>query len=279
MSQKTLIIAEIGLNHNGSVETAKRLIDVAVTAGCDVVKFQKRTPGLCLPKELHDQMRDTPFGRMAYLAYRERIEFGDEEYHAIDRYCRGKDIIWTASPWDVNSVYFLEDFNVSLFKIASATLTNLSVLKEVAQKKKPVILSTGMSTANQIQTAIGVLETNGCEDLTLMVCTSTYPCPVKELNLGRITTLKGLYPEHRIGYSGHEVGLWTTLSAVAMGAQVIERHITLDRTMPGSDHAASVEPHGLIKLVKEIRNFETALGTGEIGPIPSEMPIMKRLRI
>ena len=274
----TIIIAEIGLNHNGSVDIAKQLIDVAVTAGCDIVKFQKRTPALCLPKHLHDEMRDSPFGRMTYLAYRERIEFYEEQYHSIDRYCRGKNIVWTASPWDVESVHFLDRFDVPLFKIASATLTNLEVLQEVAKTSKPVVLSTGMSSLYQITRAEGVLTTYGCTDLTLMVCTSTYPCPIEELNLQRIVTLKGNFPEHRVGYSGHEVGLWTTLAAVALGAQIVERHITLDRTMPGSDHAASIEPHGLIKLVKEIRSYEKARGTGLIGPIPSELPIMKRLR-
>lgn len=274
----TLIIAEIGLNHQGDINIAKALVDVAARAGADVVKFQKRTPRLCLSTRLWNEIRDTPFGRMTYLDYRERIEFWEFEYAQIDAHCKRSGIRWSASPWDIRSVEFLQKFDLPFIKIASATLTNSVVVAAVARTKKHVIMSTGMSTLTQIRTAMHILSRGGAKRITLLACTSTYPCPIDELNLNRIQTLKILFPSCEIGYSGHEAGLWTTLCAVAMGAQVVERHITLDRTMTGSDHAASVEPQGLARLVREIRNFEKARGTGEIGPVASELPMMKRLR-
>ncbi len=274
---KTWIIAEIGLNHQGDIKIAKQLIDVAIDAGADMVKFQKRTPEVCLPEHLWGVEKDTPFGRMSYLDYRKRIEFGKEEYSEINNHCWGK-IAWTASPWDTGSVKFLSQFRLDTYKIASPMLTDLKLLKAVAHLNTCIIMSTGMSTEEQIEHAWGVLYTNGASRVDLLVCTSAYPAAVSALNLNRIRTLKAKYPGTIVGYSGHEAGLWTTLCAVAMGAEIVERHITLDRTMVGSDHASSLEPQGLTKLVKEIRNFERAVGTGLIGPVGVELPQMKSLR-
>ncbi len=276
---RTLVIAEIGINHNGDVEIAKQLIDAAALAGCDAVKFQKRTVELVYSKEMLDSPRESQWGK-TQRDQKLGLEFEFAEYSTIDRYIRShaKMLVWFASPWDTKSVYFLEQFDVPIYKVASPCLTNLALLKAIAKTKKPVIMSTGMSTINQIKQAVGVLETYGVNDLTLLACVSTYPCPVKDLNLNKIVSLKNLFPEHRVGYSGHEVGVYTTLCAAAMGAEVIERHITLDRAMPGSDQAASLEPGALIKLVKEIRALEDARGNGNLGPIPSELPIIKKLR-
>ncbi len=273
---RTLIIAEIGLNHQGDINIAKKLIDAAIDAGADVVKFQKRTPEVCLPEKLWGVERDTPWGRMSYLEYRKRIELSKQDYNEINNYCWGK-IKWTASPWDVKSVAFLEKFCIPFYKIASASVTDIKLLKAISKTRRPVIMSIGMSSQAQIKAAVTVLA-EGVPDITLMVCTSAYPCPINMLNLDRISSLKELFPFYRIGYSGHEVGLWTTLCAVAVGAEVVERHFTLDRAMKGSDHAASLEPRGLALLVREIRVLEVARGTGAIGPVDIEMPSMKFLR-
>ena len=272
----TLIIAEIGLNHQGDINIAKKLIDAAIDAGADVVKFQKRTPEVCLPEKLWGVERDTPWGRMSYLEYRKRIELSKEEYTSINNYCWGK-VMWTASPWDVKSVAFLERFQVPFYKVASASVTDIKLLKAINKTGRPVLMSIGMSDVSQIRVAINELGGKP-EDITLMVCTSAYPCPIDKLNLSRIDTLRRFFPEHPVGYSGHETGLWTTLCAVAMGAQVIERHFTLDRSMKGSDHAASIEPQGLKLLVREIRALEAARGTGTIGPIEIEEPSWESLR-
>ena len=275
----TFIVAEIGINHNGSIVLVKRLIDVALIAGCDAVKFQKRTVNEVYTKEFLDSPRKSMWGK-TQRDQKEGLELSMEAYREIKNYCWGR-ILWFASPWDVKSVGFLQKLNVSYYKIASPVLTDDAVLKAVARTGKEVIMSTGMSTPDQIRMALSVIETYRLVDfpVSLLACTSTYPCPVESLNLSRITTLKYMFPNHRIGYSGHEVGLWTTLCAVAMGATIVERHITLDRTMVGSDHAASVEPQGMIKLVKEIRNLEKAMGSGKVGPIDSELEIMKKLRV
>ena len=241
----TFIIAEIGINHNGSLETATRLIDAAAHAGCDAVKFQKRTPELCVPDDQRDLMRETPWGRITYLEYRHRVEFGAAEYEAIDRYCRNKKIQWFASCWDIPSVDFIQQFDPPCFKIASATLTDHELLRRV-RTTKASILSTGMSTTEQIDEAVSLL---GTHNLIITHCTSTYPCQPSELNLRAIETLRRRY-HCPIGYSGHEVGLPTTVAAVALGACVVERHITLDRAMWGSDHAASIEPKGFERLVQ-----------------------------
>ena len=254
------VIAEIGINHNGSVEIAKRLIDGATRAGADAVKFQKRTPELCVPQDQWRIERDTPWGRMSYIDYRRKIELGRPEYAEIDRYCRTLGIDWTASCWDEASVDFMEYFDPPFYKMASASLTDLPLLRKARATGRPVILSTGMSTLDEITAAVNAI--GNAANLLIAHSTSTYPCGLDELNLRMIQTLKGMYPEAPIGYSGHEVGLAPTLAAVALGATFIERHITLDRAMWGTDQAASVEIGGLERLVRNIRDIETSLGDG-----------------
>ncbi len=271
----TYIVAEIGINHNGSVDIAKLLIDAAVKAGVDAVKFQKRTPEIATPRDQWDKMRETPWGYIRYIDYRHKVEFGEEEYREIDRYCREKGITWFASVWDLPSVDFMEQFEPVAYKIPSAALTDHELLRYVRSTGRPVILSTGMSTMEQIRASVDVL---GTEDLVIMHATSTYPCEPDELNLRMIETLRKEFPDVPIGYSGHEVGLVTTAVAVALGACMVERHITLDRAMWGSDQAASVEPGGLQKLVKYIRVTERALGDGVKRVYDSEIPALRKLR-
>ncbi|MFC2023763.1 N-acetylneuraminate synthase family protein [Chloroflexota bacterium] len=272
--QQVYIVAEIGINHNGDIHIAKRLIDAAKVAGCDAVKFQKRTPEICVPEEQRNLMRDTPWGTMTYMEYRRRIEFSQEEYQEIDRYCQERGIIWFASVWDRESVDFMEEFEPPCYKIPSAALTNHGLLRYARARKRPIILSTGMSTLEQIWAAVNVL---GTDDLLITHCTSTYPCRPDELNLRMIQTLENHF-ECPIGYSGHEVGLQTTYAAIVLGASLVERHITLDRAMWGSDQAASVEPHGFARLVRDIRVIEAALGDGNKVVYESEMPIRRKLR-
>jgi N-acetylneuraminate synthase len=272
--QPVCIIAEIGINHNGDLETAKKLIDAAAVAGCDAVKFQKRTPELCVPPEQRDLRRETPWGIMTYMAYRERVEFGRREYEEIDSYCRSKKIFWFASCWDEPAVDFIEQFEPPCHKVPSACLTDGSLLRRLEETGRPVMLSTGMSTLDEIDTAVRSLSQ---DRLLVAHATSTYPCQPGELNLSLIPSLQRRY-DCPVGYSGHEVGLQTTYAAVALGACFVERHITLDRAMWGSDQAASVEPHGLIRLVRDIRVIEAALGDGVKRVYESEMPAMRRLR-
>ena len=269
------IIAEIGINHNGSVDLAKKLIDGAVKAGCDAVKFQKRTPEICVPRDQWEIERQTPWGRITYIEYRRKVEFGFEEYFEIDSYCKEKSIDWFASPWDEVAVDFLEKFNLPIYKLASASLTDLSLLKKIRNTGRPVILSTGMSNMEEIETAVELM---GTENILLAQSTSTYPCSLDELNLKVIQTFKEIYPEIPIGYSGHETGLAPTLAAVALGATFVERHITLDRAMWGTDQAASVELVGLNRLVKDIRDIEKALGDGIKKVYESEYGNINKLR-
>ena len=273
--QPVYIIAEIGINHNGSLDIAKKLIDEAVTAGCDAVKFQKRTPELCTPKDQWHLERETPWGRMTYINYRHMIELGVEEYTEIDAYCREKNIDWFVSCWDEESVDFMEQFNPGVYKFASASLTDFALIERVKQTGKPYILSTGMSTMDEIK---GAVDQFGTDNLMIAHSTSAYPCPPQELNLRMIETLADMYPDTPIGYSGHETGLATTVAAVAMGACFVERHFTLDRAMWGSDQAASVEPQGMQKLVRDIRDIEQAMGDGIKRVYDSELGAMKRLR-
>ena len=269
------VIAEIGINHNGSVDLAKKLIDGAVKAGCDAVKFQKRTPEICVPRDQWEIERQTPWGRITYIEYRRKVEFGFEEYFEIDSYCKEKSIDWFASPWDEVAVDFLEKFNLPIYKLASASLTDLSLLKKIRNTGRPVILSTGMSNMEEIETAVELM---GTENILLAQSTSTYPCSLDELNLKVIQTFKEIYPEIPIGYSGHETGLAPTLAAVALGATFVERHITLDRAMWGTDQAASVELVGLNRLVKDIRDIEKALGDGIKKVYESEYGNISKLR-
>ncbi|MDZ4168048.1 MAG: N-acetylneuraminate synthase family protein [Coriobacteriia bacterium] len=268
------VIGEIGINHIGDIEIAKRLIQIASAAGCDAVKFQKRTPSICVPAAQRDLMRETPWGYISYMDYRERVEFGIEEYRAIDEHCRKHDIQWSASCWDEPSVEFMEQFDLPCFKIASASLTDDSLLKRTRATGKPVMLSTGMSTIEQIDKAVDIL---GTDNLVLLHAVSTYPARYDELNLRVMETLRERY-DVPIGYSGHETGLASTVAAVALGACVVERHITLDRSMWGSDQAASLEPSGLTKLVRDIRLVETSLGSPEKKVLERELPIVARLR-
>lgn len=256
--ERVKIIGEIGINHNGDIELAKKLILVAKAAGCDYVKFQKRTPSICVPEGMKRQTKNTPWGVMSYLEYKEKIEFEWKEYEEINNYCAMLGIPWFASVWDKTSVEFIKAIQMRttkpIMKIPSALITDLELCKYAREKTGLLIISTGMSTEEDIEKCV-----NACNPDVIMHTNSTYPCPVNELNLNYITHLKKKYPDKQIGYSGHEYGLVTTFATIPMGATWIERHITLDRTMWGSDHAASIEPSGLIKLVKGIRDIENSL--------------------
>jgi len=269
------IIGEIGINHNGEVEIAKRLIKIAKDAGCDAVKFQKRTPELCVPGHQRDVLRETPWGIMTYMDYRYRVEFGLAEYKEIDAYCRAIEIQWFASAWDVRSVEFLEQFNPPCHKLPSALLTDKALIYAYAAIGRPVIISTGMSTMKEIREAAGLVAK---DKLLLAHCTSIYPCPPDKLNLRMINTLKKEF-DNPVGYSCYEVGLSTTYAAVVLGADFVERHITLDRAMWGSDQAASVEPGGLKRLVENIRDIEASLGDGVKRVYDEESVARGRLRV
>jgi N-acetylneuraminate synthase len=269
------IAAEIGINHNGSLEIAKKLIEGAKAAGCDAVKFQKRTPEICVPKDQWNIERETPWGRMTYIDYRHKVEFTKDDYSEIDRFCKEKDIVWFASCWDEVAVDFIEQFDVPIYKTASASLTDKNLLLKHKKINKPTIISTGMSTMKEIEEAEKLFDQ---KNILIAHSTSAYPCPNEELNLKMITTLRENYPEIPIGYSGHETGLAPTWAAVSLGASFVERHITLDRAMWGSDQAASVEVDGFHRLIRNIRDIETALGDGIKRVYPSEMSARTKLR-
>jgi N-acetylneuraminate synthase len=271
----TYVIAELGINHNGDMNIAKKLIDAAVHAGADAVKFQKRTPDIATPPEQQKTMRETPWGYITYLEYRYKVEFGEEHYCEIDRYCKEKKIDWMVSVWDEASVDFMEKFVTPAYKIPSASLTDHNLLKYVRKTNRPVIISSGMSTMEQIKRAVEVVGEN---NLVVMHSTSSYPCRPEELNLKMIETLRKGFPSIPVGYSGHEVGLVPSVIAVALGACLVERHITLDRAMWGSDQAASVEPIGFERLVKYIRLAEASLGDGVKRVYESEKTAMRKLR-
>jgi len=273
--EPVFVIAEIGINHNGSPAIARKLIDGAVLAGCDAVKFQKRTPELCVPRDQWDVERDTPWGRMKYIDYRHRVEFGEKEYAEIDRYCRERGILWFASCWDEEAVEFMERFDPPCYKAASASLTDTELLLKKRSTGRPLIISTGMSTREEIDSAIAAV---GTTNLLVAHSTSTYPCPPEELNLRMIQTLRAVYPMCPIGYSGHEVGLSPTWAAVSLGATFVERHITVDRAMWGSDQAASVEISGFMRLVANIRDIEKAMGDGVKRVYEAEMGQRRKLR-
>ncbi|MEJ5239524.1 MAG: N-acetylneuraminate synthase family protein [Limisphaera sp.] len=273
VGQPCFIIAEIGINHNGDLEIARRLIDAAVNAGCDAVKFQKRTVEVVYTAEELAKPRENPFGPTNGDLKR-GLEFGLAQYREIDRYCKQRGILWFASCWDEASVDFIEQFQPPCYKIASACLTDDGLLRHHRRYGRPIILSTGMSTLEQVDHAVEVL---GRENLMLMHTNSTYPSKIEELNLRTLQTLSQRYGVP-VGYSGHEVGLAPSVGAVALGACAIERHITLDRAMWGSDQAASVEPQGFERLVKDIRAVEKAMGDGVKRVYESEIPVMKKLR-
>ena len=267
------VIAEIGINHNGSLDIAKRLIDAAVEAGCQAVKFQKRTVDVVYTQEELKKPRENPFGPTNGDLKR-GLEFGREEYGEIDRYCKGKNILWFASPWDEESVDFLEQYNLPCYKIASASLTDDGLLQHTKSKGRPIVLSTGMSTMEEIKRAVEIL---GTDNLVLMHTVSTYPAENSELNLSCIGTLEEHFPGVPVGYSGHERGIVLSVCAVAHGARMVERHITLDRTM-WLDQSASVELTGFTHLVRDIRMYEDARGDGVKRVLDTEIPIKKKLR-
>lgn len=272
-NEPCFIIAEIGINHNGSIDIAKKMIDVAKTMGCDAVKFQKRTIDVVYKKEELDIPRESIFGN-TNRQLKEGLEFDYEAYCVIDKYCKERDIIWFASCWDEASVDFIEQFDVPCYKIASASLTDDDLLKHIKSKGKPILLSTGMSSLSQIDHAISIL---GEDNLVLFHTTSTYPTDLNEINLNVIKEFKERY-SCPIGYSGHERGVMPSVLAVAYGATSVERHITLDRTMFGSDQVASLEPQGLYRLVRDIRQVPTVSGDGVKKVYNSELPIIKKLR-
>jgi N-acetylneuraminate synthase len=257
--QPVFVIAEIGLNHNGSVEIAKKLIEGAARAGCDAVKFQKRTPEVCVPRDQWNVERDTPWGRLKYIDYRRKVELDERAFAAVDRHCRKHGIQWFVSCWDEESVDFMERFDPPCYKAASASITDLVLLHKMRASGRPLIMSTGMSTLREVERAVGGVDQ---ADLLIAHSTSSYPCPLEEINLRMIATLKARWPNCPVGYSGHEAGLAPTWAAVAMGATFVERHITLDRTMWGSDQSASVEVGGFERLVANIRDIERSMGDG-----------------
>ena len=268
------IVGEIGINHNGDLEIAKRLIDLAAHVGCDAVKFQKRTPEICVPKDQWNIVRETPWGPMTYIDYKHRIEFGEKEYGEIDRHCREKKIAWFASCWDEPAVDFIDRFNPPCYKVASASLTDNVLLRYVRAKGRPIVLSTGMSTLSQVDHAVEVLEK---KDLAILHACSTYPASYEELNLKVIPALRERFGVP-VGYSGHESGIASSVAAVAIGACIVERHITVDRAMWGTDQAASLGPSGLERLIRDIRLIELAMGDGVKRLLDSEVSIMKKLR-
>lgn len=267
------IIAEIGINHNGDIEIAKRLIDLASVARCNAVKFQKRTVDVVYTTEELDRPRESPFGE-TNRDIKYGLEFEKAEYDVIDAYCRAKKIPWLASCWDEQSVDFIGQYDVPCFKISSASLTDDALIKHIRDKGRPIIISTGMSSLEQVDHAIDVL---GKKDLIVLHSCSTYPADYHELNLKVIPFFKERYGVP-VGYSGHETGLPSSVAAAAIGACVVERHITLERAMWGSDHAASLGTSGIIRLVRDIRLAEMAMGDGIKRVMEREVPIMKKLR-
>ena len=270
----TYIIAEIGINHNGDIKIAEEMIRAAKNAGVSAVKFQKRTPLLCVPPEERSKMRETPWGYITYLEYREHVEFGKEEYTRIDELCRELEIDWFASVWDEEAIDFLEQFTPIAYKVPSASLTDTGLVDKLNATGRPIILSTGMSTMEQIRESVSHFD---IDRLAITHATSAYPCDPKELNLRMVETLSAEF-DCPVGYSGHEVGLIPSVVAVGLGATIIERHFTLDRAMWGTDQSASVEPSGMARLVKYIRVTEQALGDGVKKVYDSELPSLKKLR-
>jgi N-acetylneuraminate synthase len=270
------MIAEVGINHNGSLKIAKKLIDASFSCSWNCVKFQKRNPDICVPRRQKNILKDTPWGRMRYIDYKKKIEFSKEEYDYIDAYCRAKPIDWTMSVWDMDSLEFARQYNLPFIKIPSAQITNLGLLKAASLTGIPVVVSTGMSVLSDIDRAVGVLKKHASQ-FVLMHCNSSYPAKVEELNLKMISELKKKY-KCIVGYSGHEYGLDSTTIAVALGAKVIERHITLDHSMWGTDHSSSVEIQGMDKLYKQVRFVSQLLGDGKKRFYQSEKQVMLKLK-
>jgi N-acetylneuraminate synthase len=270
------VIAEAGINHNGDVETAKKLIDLAVRAGCDAVKFQKRDPDVCVPDSMKSVMRETPWGNIAYLDYKKRIEFGQKEYEEIDAYCKEKDIDWSASAWDIGSLEFLDQFDLPFHKVASALATHLAFVEQVAKRGKLTYASVGMCSYEDIDLMVEIFEKYKCP-FVLLHTVSTYPALESDLNLRMISTLSERYGVG-VGYSGHEPSVSPSIVAGVLGAVVVERHITLDRSMWGTDHSASLEEAGLSQLVSTLRKIPVVLGDGVKKRIPGEEAIAAKMR-
>ena len=274
-SNSVYFIGEVGINHNGDLELAKKIILEAKKAGFSAVKFQKRNPELSTPESMKSKLRETPWGEMTYLEYKYKIEFGKKEYDEISKYCKELEIDWFASCWDVDSLNFLLNYEPPVLKIASASITDKVLLESHASSGLPIIMSTGMSTMDEIDKAYQILKNN---PLAILHTTSTYPCPPEELNLNMIKTLSEIYKNNPIGYSGHESGLSTSIAAAVLGAKIIERHITVDRSMWGTDQSASLGPDGMNKLVGSINKIILSLGTGQKKVFDSELPIKDKLR-
>ena len=276
-NEPVFMISEVGINHNSDLQIAKRLIDASFACGWQCVKFQKRTPELCVPADQKSVIRDTPWGRMTYLEYRHKVEFGKVEYDYIDRYCKEKPILWSASVWDSLSLQFINQYDVPFIKFPSAKLTSHGMLIAGCRTGKPIILSTGMSTVDEIDSAVDILEKYARNNYVLMHTNSTYPTPTGELNLAAIKTLKERY-RCIIGYSGHEYGLEPTVIAVALGARVVERHITLDHEMWGTDQKASLEIHAMDMLHKRVKDVDLSIGDGVKRLTENETVVRRRLR-
>ena len=272
---KVYFIAEIGINHNGDVKNALKLIEEAKSAGCDAVKFQKKFPRISTPKQVWNNPKDTPWGKMTYIEYKEKMEFNKNQYKKIIKFCNKIKIDWSASCWDVKSVDFMESLKIPYYKVASASITDLVLLKRIKKTKKPVIISTGMSTMGQINKAVKIL---GSKNLGILHCNSSYPAKYEELNLKFITKLKKIFPKSIIGYSGHEKGLSSTVAAAVLGAKIIERHITLDKAMWGTDQLASIESMGYARIIRDTRIIEKSLGEPKKVVFKSEHEVMKKLR-
>ena len=274
-NSKTYIIAEIGINHNGELKNALELIDVAKNSGADAVKFQKRTPKIATPKRYWKTKKITPWGELSYIDYKIETELSLDDYNIINDYCKKKRITWFASCWDIQSVKDLHDFDLPCYKIASASITDLKLLSFISSLKKPIFMSTGMSSEKQISTAYNKIKKNLN---VIMHCNSEYPSKYQDLNLKYINKLKKKFKNSIIGYSGHEISLIPTVAAVVLGAKVVERHVTLDKSLWGSDHSCSLEPLGLNRLVKEIRIIERSLGSEKKVVTSGEKLMIKKLR-
>ena len=276
MASEIFVIAEAGINHNGDLSLAKKLIDIAHRAGCNAVKFQKRNPDICVPESMKTKLRETPWGMMPYLEYKKRIEFGDIEYSEIDSYCKELGILWSASAWDIESLDFLENYNLPFNKIASAMSTNTEFISAVARQGKPTYASVGMCSWEEIDKLVQIFKQSNT-DLTLMHTISNYPAENKDLNLKMIRTIFERY-NLPVGYSGHEASISPSIVAAALGAVAIERHITVNRSMWGTDHSASLEFAGISQLVGAIRKVPEVMGDGEKKVVPGEAEIAKKMR-
>ncbi|MFX0087844.1 MAG: N-acetylneuraminate synthase family protein [Candidatus Hodarchaeota archaeon] len=268
-------IAEIGINHNGDLDIAKKIIDIASFCNVDAVKFQKRDIEISIPMEVRDQPRETPWGIISYFEYKKKLEFGEVEYKEIEKYCKDKKILWSVSVWDIPSLEFMMNFDVPFIKIPSAQLTNKELLLATREINKPILLGTGMSTEDEIKKAIKILEN---VPLVIMHCNSAYPAMDGDLNLSYIKKLIKLYPDHIIGYSGHEQGIAASLVAATLGAKVIERHVTIDRAMWGTDQAASIEFSGLRRIVRDTKKLPIWIGDGIKRVTESELQVKRKLR-